>query len=804
MNKTAGDILQPPSFCQYTGGACDQSFHGLPDRAAFFIYPSTPPLLAQTVRDAVRSLQQYSAQDNWITWEDLPISGQIIFCQICKVMRSSRLVVANITTLNFNVLFEIGYALGLGKPVLPVRDTTYEKDKKLFDEIGVFDALGYSDFANSVDLAGIVRSRRGIQPVVQQTPDRNRAQPIFHLRAPVESNGSIRIFSELKKSSCPFRTFDPRETPRLSLHEAIKQVHSSTAVVAHLMDPERTGATAHNARCAFVCGLAMAAEKFVLMLQEGGVSHPIDYRDVVVPYEDTSVIPIAISKIVRATAELVYNAPIISTKRDEKLLEHLDLGDVAAENEIQALSSLYFIKTPQFIQARQGHARLVIGRKGAGKTALFYGLRKAVSGGRGKIILDLKPEGHQFVKLREVVLARLSEGVQQHTLTAFWQYLLVLEVARKVIEREALTAWRDPEALQDFNELKRQYEAHAADGMEGDFSERLMALVNRLVDSVAGKPDESLTATSLTAMIYKGDISVLTEIVIKRQAASGDLWVLFDNIDKGFPTHGLTKEDVLIVRGLLDASRKLQRELQKNKVDCNSVVFIRRDVYDLLVENTPDRGKESHVDLDWSDEELMKELILRRIQASAPEMKGSFADVWNRLFDPHVGGESSFRYILHRTLLRPRDLLNFVRKAVQVAASRARDRVREEDICIAEGEYSEDMFNELKYELRDIYPQYSEMLPGFLGGEMVLSREDLYLLAMSASIPENRWPDVVEALLWFCFLGVRQESDDVYAYQIGYSHDRLAALLRSIGNSEKRFIVHPAFRKALRMEDKQR
>jgi hypothetical protein len=343
MSKTS-ENNQEPLHCQYAAGSCDQIFRGQTAREAFFIYPSTPAVISQTVRESIRGLQQYSAADQWLSWEGLPISGQIIFCEICKAIRYSRYVVANITTLNFNVLFEIGYAIGLGKPVLPVRDTSYEKDKKLFDEIGIFDVLGYADFANSIELGGIVRSKRDITPVVHINPDRNRSQPIFYLRAPVETDGSIRIFSELKKSSCPFRTFDSRETTRLSIHEAHKQVLSSTGVVAHLIDPNRTGAIAHNARCAFVCGLAMAAGKFVLMLQEGITPQPIDYRDVIVCYEDIGVIPYAISKIVRATAEHLYYTPETARTTPLRLIDRLDFGDVAAENEIQALSSSYFVR----------------------------------------------------------------------------------------------------------------------------------------------------------------------------------------------------------------------------------------------------------------------------------------------------------------------------------------------------------------------------------------------------------------------------------------------------------------------------
>ncbi len=47
------------------------------------------------------------------------------------------------------------------------------------------------------------------------------------------------------------------------------------------------------------------------------------------------------------------------------LLNQIDLGDTAAENEIAGLKD-YFVPTGQFTKAMHGHARLVVGRKGAG------------------------------------------------------------------------------------------------------------------------------------------------------------------------------------------------------------------------------------------------------------------------------------------------------------------------------------------------------------------------------------------------------------------------------------------------------
>jgi nucleoside 2-deoxyribosyltransferase len=83
----------------------------------------------------------------------MPVSGQLIFCQICKAQRFTKVAVVDVTTMNFNLLFEIGFALGLGIPVVPIRDTTCTLDDAEFEALGLIDTLGYVDFQNSQELA---------------------------------------------------------------------------------------------------------------------------------------------------------------------------------------------------------------------------------------------------------------------------------------------------------------------------------------------------------------------------------------------------------------------------------------------------------------------------------------------------------------------------------------------------------------------------------------------------------------------------------------------------------------------------
>lgn len=160
-----------PTYCQYVPGPCDQDFGCALNSDGLFLYPNQPTQVATTIEGAVGELSKVAGEKKWKSWKALNVAGQIIFCEICKAIRFSQLVVADITTLNFNLLFEIGYALGLQVPVLPIRDTSNIRDSKDFKEIGILDTFGYFDYRNSSQLAEGVLSRVGTPPLTVQVPE---------------------------------------------------------------------------------------------------------------------------------------------------------------------------------------------------------------------------------------------------------------------------------------------------------------------------------------------------------------------------------------------------------------------------------------------------------------------------------------------------------------------------------------------------------------------------------------------------------------------------------------------------------
>src|SRR5580704_1682064 len=565
---------------------------------------------------------------------------------------------------------------------------------------------------------------------------------------------------------------------------------SSLAVVAHLVAPQRTGATVHNARCAFVAGLAMASQKRVLMLQEALVPQPVDYRDVIRSYTNPAEVPELVIPVIADVVEKLQESRFVPVTLPLRPLEKIDLGDLAAENEIKGLRS-YFVATAQYNEAKRGHARLVVGRKGTGKTAIFYGIRNAYKSSHSHLVLDLKPEGHQFTKLRESI-NDLSIGLQEHVLTAFWNYLLLMEIAHKIVHADKGFSYRDHKAREAYLAVEAAYGPETVTE-QADFSERLLKLVEDVVSRKANAIN-ILTTAEVTNLIYSKDIRALNDALGQYLAKKDGVWLLFDNLDKGWPVFGAKTEDILILRSLLEASRKLERQLESRDVEFHAVVFIRSEIFERLIRETPDRGKDTAVLLDWNDPEVFREIVRRRIALNT-EMEGmSFQELWPVFFESHIRGEESFSYIIGHTLMRPRDVLRFLRQCIDVAINRGHEVITEGDVLQAERTFSEDAFQELVLELGDIDPLTSNIPFAFIGSQAFLSKDKLHSILASISVPADQMDIAEDILLWFGFLGIADPaSDDRFAYQFQHNLRRM----RSGLPSNFGFVIHPAFRRAL-------
>ena len=61
--------------------------------------------------------------------------------------------------------------------------------------------------------------------------------------------------------------------------------------------------------------------------------------------------------------------------------------------------------------------------------------------------------------------------------------------------------------------------------------------------------DQRLTSAQVTELVYKHNIKEVRDALSAYLDFKESVWVLFDNLDKGWSAHGLNDEDVTIFEG---------------------------------------------------------------------------------------------------------------------------------------------------------------------------------------------------------------------------------------------------------------
>ena len=316
-------------------------------------------------------------------------------------------------------------------------------------------------------LAGII----DIKPLHFDVNSKSTTSPVYLILPKLKGDIETHLIACIKRARLAFRSYDPVEHGRLSALDAIENIARSHGVIVCFLSHHFVDYEIHNFRGAFVAGLAQGMDRQVLLLQSGDDPVPLDYRDFVSRFKFPTQIDEYVSEFATSIFESLQLAQPPIVKEPGTLLSGLTLGSSSAENEYRELGE-YYLETDEFRRALRGEIQIVLGRKGAGKTALFFQLRDRLRVNKKFVELDLKPEGFQLLKFKELVLDYLAEGTKEHTITAFWEYLLLLEIYHKLLQKDKLLYLRDHTIYQQYIALSSTYDADEYIS-EGDFAENV-------------------------------------------------------------------------------------------------------------------------------------------------------------------------------------------------------------------------------------------------------------------------------------------------------------------------------------------
>ena len=396
----------------------------------------------------------------------------------------------------------------------------------------------------------------------------------------------------------------------------------------------------------------------------------------------------------------------------------------------------------------------------------------------------------------------LSAGAKSHLLIAFWEYLLLLEVAYKLLEKDKTRYMRDHEIYSHYRELDDCYR-NSPSAIQADFSERLMELSSDLSEKYRDMFDDSLDrrliADEVTEIVHAGNLLKLRERVCNYLAFKNDVWILFDNLDKGWNVPGPTPSDVLILRNLIDASRKMQRDMRRVGLGFHCVVFVRNDVYQLLMHESPDFGKEMRVSLDWSDPDMLREMMRLRLIRNGYRKDDQFGHIWPSLCVSHIGSVETSQYMIERCLMRPRNLLKIFCHCKGFAVNLGHSKIEEDDVIKGILAYSNDLLIEADLELSNIDADATGLIYHFVNEDWKFTRDEVIMLFEEHGLPNTKYKEVLMFFLYFGFFGLKVgDRDIVYIFDVGYDMKNLEVQVRKYGE-QLEYALNPAFWPALQV-----
>ena len=377
----------------------------------------------------------------------------------------------------------------------------------------------------------------------------------------------------------------------------------------------------------------------------------------------------------------------------------------------------------------QDPRRIIAGRTGAGKSALLSRIEEFEEN-----VIRIKPESLAltYISNSNVINFFTEVGVKMDIFyRLLWRHIFVVEVlkARFNITEETKLGFLN--ALWQIVPKKKQHE-RALEYLkkwgksfwketEYRVREVTSTLEKELTGSVSGTlPNvaklSSSAARKLTEEQREEVIHRAQEVVNRVQIA--ELSRVIDLLDEVLLSDDKRKYFIIIdkldedwvedrlrfrlIRALIEATLDFS-QIRNLKI----IVALRNDLLDRVYRYTRDPGfqeekyRTSTLQIKWSHDQLI-ELLDRRIDLLVREQYTNQKATYENLLPKKIGKRKTIDYLLDRTLMRPRDIIQFFNACI--IASDGNTFISKGNLQEAEGVYSRERLRALADEWNGLYP----------------------------------------------------------------------------------------------------
>lgn len=764
--------------------------------SAFFAYAGRPPLRAETMRDTVSELRTYGIECQG--WEDLNVAGSLLLDSIERAISGATALLAEVSSMNPNVLFEAGFAIAQQKAVFFAIDETDTEAMHSWSGLGLIDTIGRLNYGGSAtrlaqQVAEAISSHE--VPIVDQLLADVRpreAHAVFAPTVPFRFNAADRLDRYLDRRRGMKLLGNGDDLGFAPLTYYAGEIYRSSAAVFHLMAPTRLRAAEHNARVSLLAGIAHGWSLPTLMVAEDGFVSPLDYRDMLYVYQSASLLIKRVDEWLDAVPPSPRTQRRLGQLRLDVELPLRSFGQYVAESEASELDH-YFIATNEFEAVLAARAQVFTGRKGTGKTATMLQSVEQLKRDRRNLVVPIKPSSYDLAALLQV-LRTVGRGPSlDYLLLNLWSYLISTEIALKILD----LAEERPAGLGGSAEVGVL--AAVVGDLKVSRDADLAVRLDEIVSAIGGEED---FAEALRVRWQDRLLGALWGALRPFQRVA----VVIDNLDKTWERGQDFEMLSQFILSLLVTSGKLQHTFERKRgarppVQLSLAVFLRTDIYDFIIGYAREPDKISPQSVQWQDEELLVRVLEERYEANRKNRASDLIpSMWEEVFDSEVNGLPARDYMLWRALPRPRDLIFLANAALTTAINRRHTLIESPDLIFAEKEYSRFAVEALLVETAAQGLNLEEAMYEFAGSNSTIAESDLVALLAPGGDPV----EMRDLLIRTSFLGL-ETSQGAFVHVEGDSETRrkliAAQKVAEKQGREVRYRVHPAFRPHLDIRD---
>lgn len=394
---------------------------------------------------------------------------------------------------------------------------------------------------------------------------------------------------------------------------------------------------------------------------------------------------------------------MVTSKRD---FAAVNWGPDEAKGDDRLLQ--YFVPFPDFAAVQSGTLRYVVGRKGAGKTAVIERVRLELQSDPLFFHASLSLRNFPLQDFRDLRDRSFRDKAQ---FVAAWQFLIYVELARMVCADEGA---QPREVVEELRQFMAENDLTDSIGFMSSVSvlrknDQKLKVSFRWIEGERGSGDQ--TQTQITLHFQR-----VLDLLAKRVHAvhsSSQYWIFMDELDEGYRAgdEGIR----LILLALLRAVENSAIMLRQSGLTYRPLLVLRSDIFDRLEDNDLNKLDDHVLRLHWNsrpdlNDHSLRKVIAARISASIPAHDG---DGWPHITDDKnthqlpKGVDSLWSYVVNRTYERPRDIVKFLKYCQKHTPPGILKFTTTKE---AETDYSQWLYGEIRDELHSYLPVWREAM----------------------------------------------------------------------------------------------